>query len=194
MIYTAITDNKDHPRKDIPCFHGENLFTSPILKAKIYKVLPHKFLDTEYSIWVDGNVFPKQPEDWYYGFLKHHDIAVLEHPKHNCVYKEAELCKQMKVGNQDKIKEQIDKYKKEAYPENHGLGQCCMLIRRHTPEQNRLNEAWWAEICRHSWRDQISFPYIFRDKANYIPHARKKHWHEEHNDNPLFQRKNHARN
>jgi hypothetical protein len=34
------------------------------------------------------------------------------------------------------------------------------LIRRHSPEMERFNEAWWAELCRWSYRDQVSFPVI----------------------------------
>jgi hypothetical protein len=32
------------------------------------------------------------------------------------------------------------------------------LVRRHSKEMAKFNEAWWAEMCRWSYRDQVSFP------------------------------------
>jgi hypothetical protein len=33
-------------------------------------------------------------------------------------------------------------------------------LRRHTQAVRAFNEAWWTEIVRGSWRDQLSFDYI----------------------------------
>jgi len=169
MIYTSIVGEKNSPRYDIKVFKGEGLFTSPRMEAKIYKVLFHKFIKDEYSIWVDGNAFLKYQEEYYYDLLGDYDIAVKKHPGRNCVYEEAEACKQRKKDKEEIINKQVKKYKKEGYPADNGLGECQMIVRRNTPEMRRLCEAWWAEICAHSSRDQISFPYIFRDKVKYLP-------------------------
>ena len=169
MIYTAITGGKNNPRIDIKCFTGEGLFTTPRMEAKIYKILFHKFIKEEYSIWIDGNVFLKFQEDYYYKLLGDYDIAVKQHPGWNCLYEEAKQCKLQKKDKFSLIDKQIEKYRNEGYPENAGLAECQMIIRRNTPEVRRLCEAWWAEICANSSRDQISFPYIFRDKVKYLP-------------------------
>jgi hypothetical protein len=34
------------------------------------------------------------------------------------------------------------------------------IIKRNNEKVNRLMEAWWAEICRWSYRDQVSFPVV----------------------------------
>jgi len=34
-----------------------------------------------------------------------------------------------------------------------------MIIRRHTKKIEQFNNAWWAEYCRFSVRDQLSFMY-----------------------------------
>lgn len=193
MIYTAITGGKDAERDDIKVFRGTGQFTNPLMEAKKYKVLPHKYMDSEISIWVDGNVYLKQSEDFYKGLLKDTDIAVLEHPLHQCVYKEAEFCKQTGKGVPEEIDELMDKYTQEGYPENNGLAQCCMIVRRHTPEINALNEAWWAEITRYSSRDQLSFPYIFRDKVKYLKHDKTKPWNIAHDNNLYFLRYPHSK-
>ncbi len=188
MIFTSITGGKNIPREDIKVFKGEGLFKSPRMEAKIYKVLFHKFIEDEYSIWVDGNFFLKYQEDQYYSLLGDYDIAVMQHPKRNCVYEEAEECKKWNKDKHEIINEQVAKYRKEGYPEENGLGECNFIIRRNTPEMRRLHEAWWAEICRHSSRDQISFPYIFRDKVKYLPPVESR---EEALSNKYYRREAH---
>lgn len=194
MIYSANVGEKDSPRDDVLTFTGEGQFTENVMEAKKYKVLSHKYVDDEYSIWIDGNVFLNHDEQWYYDLLGDYDIAVLEHPLHGypgCIYKEAKLCQTIGKGDADKIQEQIEKYQAEGYPANNGMGQCCMIIRRHTPELCELNEAWWAEITRYSTRDQLSFPYIFGDKVKYLQHDRNQHPAVAHNDNEYFKRYDH---
>lgn len=191
MIYSAIVGEKDKQREDIKVFSGES--HDPLMEAKKYKILSHKYIDSEYSIWVDGNVYLKQNEEWYYNLLGDYDIAVLKHPLHQCVYKEAKLCKKIGTGNPEAIDELMDKYTGEGYPENNGLAQCCMIVRRHTPELNTLNEAWWAEICRYCSRDQLSFPYIFQGKVKYLEHDKTKPWNIAHDNNLYFTRYPHQK-
>jgi hypothetical protein len=63
VVYTAIEGGKDTPRNDIAVFSGYAKFTSPVMNAKFYKVLPHKFLDYDICIWVDGNIFLNVPPE-----------------------------------------------------------------------------------------------------------------------------------
>jgi hypothetical protein len=184
MIYTAITGGYNKPRKDIKCFGSYDKFKEPVMNAKIYKVLFHKFIDDEYSIWIDGNVELKHEEDWYYELLEDKDIAVATHTVSKNVYEEAELCKYYNRGNEEEIKEQIEHYKKEGFM-NDIQPICSVLIRKNTPEMRRLCEVWWAEICRFSYRDQISFPKVFpKDKVKYLPT-------QSHNNNEYFKRHSH---
>ena len=55
-IYTAIVGGKDPIRTDIKCFTDYDQFRRPVMNAKIFKILSHKFIDTDLSIWVDGNI------------------------------------------------------------------------------------------------------------------------------------------
>lgn len=183
MIYTAITNNYDEPREDIKVYPGIDKFISPNLNAKIYKVLPHLFMKYDYSIWVDGNVFLKQEEQWYYELLGDYDIAVLQHPLRQNVREEASICLKLNIGKADNIKDQIRAYGNDVLVPR--LAQCSMIIRRNTPEVRQLCEQWWAHICRYSYRDQLSFPIVFKDMARYLPNTN-------HDDNQYFKRKTHA--
>jgi len=136
-------------------------FKRPVMNAKIHKVLIHRFVDAKVSMWIDGNIKLKVPlEKPINRWLGDNDLVVFEHPGRNCAYSEIEACLRMGRGNPDKLKAQRERYEKEGYPQNNGLAECNMIIRKHNKRTERFNEKWWAEICSSSSRDQISFPYV----------------------------------
>lgn len=168
-VYTAITNDKDYPRTDIKVFDEYNKFKDPCLNAKIYKLLPHKFLDADITIWVDGNIFLEVPaeqlvEEW----LGDADMAMLRHYKRQDIYWEHKWIPYAIKNHPNKnfqlkeVNEQIEHYRKIGVPDNIGLWMGGVIIRRNIPSVNRLNEAWWAEVCRWSIRDQVSFPVVLR--------------------------------
>lgn len=55
---------------------------------------------------------------------------------------------------------QYHRYREERLPKDSGFWTCGLIIRRHTPETNRIGEAWYREYMNASERDQASFPYI----------------------------------
>lgn len=79
----------------------------------------------------------------------------------------------------NELDEQIEHYRKKNFPEGYGLGECNVIVRRHCPIVERFNNDWWSEICRWSFRDQISFPYVLyktKDlKVNFIKGNPRKH-------------------
>ncbi len=168
MIYTALSGNKDAPRDDIPCFTDYEKFLNPARNAKIAKILPHLFMQTEWSIWVDANIHLKVPAEVLLEKLGDAEIGVFPHPDRKCLYDEAQKCIEWKKDDPATIKNQVERYIQEGFPENSGLAACGVLVRKHTEKINRLNERWWAEICRGSVRDQISFPYVYRDSIKYF--------------------------
>ena len=186
MIYTCITGNRDKPRKDVKMYWGFDKFKSPVLNAKFFKVLPHLVFNDEYSIWVDGNVFLKHPEEYYYQFLKDHDIAVLKHPIRTSIYEEAAVCLKWKKDNKIDIINQMNFYKNNYPNVSTPLVQLCAIVRRHTKQLNSKCEEWWAHINRFSFRDQISFPVVFNESplVNIVNN-------NNHDNNDWFTRKMH---
>ncbi len=162
-IYTAIFGNNDAQRTDIKCFTGHNNFVYPVLNAKLYKILAHQYIDSDISIWVDGNItLLCSPQQLVDEFLGDADIGVFKHPFRNCIYQEGEeLKKIMKLKQQHPIiNKQIENYKSLGYPDNNGLFENGVIVRRHSRMVEEFNNAWWAEICRWSYRDQLSFPVV----------------------------------
>lgn len=169
VVYTAIFGQKDKPRNDIKVFTEAdyNKFASPVMNAKIFKILPHKFLDCDISIWVDGNIYLNVPpkkliDEW----LGDNDMAILGHYRGKDLYWEAKMLnmtfKNRTPWVRDEVNKQIKYYEKtNQIPKSRKeVAMGGLIIRRNNPIVNRFNEAWWAEICKWSQRDQLSFPII----------------------------------
>ena len=178
VIYTVITGKKDILNENINsegaklvCFTDKpmesknweirilpDLFKDVRRNSRIAKMLPHIFLpDAEYSLYIDGNVGLKIPlqeliDDW----LKETDIACFHHMTRDCYYDEAKECNRLGLDDKETIIQQLIRY--YPFPKHKGLYQGGVILRRHTKEVEKFNEAWFAEYCCGSKRDQISFP------------------------------------
>jgi hypothetical protein len=176
--YTYNVGNYDAPRNDIRCFTDYQNFKSDPRNSRIYLALPHKFMDCDISILVGCEVTVKVPyevliKEW----LGDADMALFRHPWRDCVHEEiiAAGASRMKgnVLEAEILKKQGEHYRKIDIPDHVGkLPETAIIIRRHTKKVQRFNEAWWAEMCRWSYRDQCSYPVVIRDfpelKVNYI--------------------------
>jgi hypothetical protein len=136
----------------------------PVRTARRCKVLSHKlFPGVEYSLWIDGNVTVLSSSsltsliDQY---LDGVDLCVFRHPQRSCLFAEAEVCKHKRLDDPVIIDAQVARYRSEGVPENLGLVESCVILRRHTPAIARFNEGWWDEMKNGSRRDQISFNYV----------------------------------
>lgn len=137
-----------------------SLFKEDNRNAKIHKILAHQYLDCDYSLWIDGNVCCKIPiEKLIEKHLDNADIATFQHGLKTNIYEEAKDCKGLDKGNPFKIDNQIKKYREESFNKNK-LFENPVILRRHNRKTEMFNNFWWSEICRHSRRDQISFPYV----------------------------------
>lgn len=136
------------------------LFKDDRRNSRAPKILSHLYSDTEYSIWIDGNMsLLKPPEKIIKRYLGDHDLAVFQHPKRDCIYDEAMRCAKANLDEPETIIEQVSRYEKTGYAKHKGLCECGVLIRRHTKKVIEFNNYWWSEYTRGSVRDQISFMY-----------------------------------
>lgn len=177
--YTVNINSYDKPRKDIISIDDYDLFRDNGRNSRAPKILSHKFIDADVSIYWDANTV-RNPnitkEQLVKDFLGDCDIAAMRCTTgKTCVYQEIEGAKtRVKILSElKKIEEQEKHYRKIGIPENIGtLAGYIPLIRRHNDIVKRFNDAWWAEMCRWSYRDQISFPVIlsqFPDiKINWV--------------------------
>jgi hypothetical protein len=81
---------------------------------------------------------------------------MFKHVGRDCIYDEAMICAKMKLDDPETIIEQAKYYEDHEFPKHKGLWECGFMIRRNNERTRRFNEAWWADYCRFSRRDQIS--------------------------------------
>jgi len=130
--------------------------------SRLPKILPHKFLpEYDYSLYADASiVFRRDPthlaeECGWPMFL------AADHPYRQDVYAEAAEC--IRIGKADPaaLERQIGAYEKAGLPHSVPLTANGLMFRRHLdPGLVALNEDWWREIMEHTYRDQISLPYV----------------------------------
>lgn len=176
ICYTVNIGNYDKPRNDIKVFTEYDRYTNPERNSRIYFILPHKFMECSISMLISCEVFLKVPperlvEEW----LGDADMALFKHPWRDCVHEEA-IAAECRMKRNDELmilREQQKHYRDIGFPEHIGtLPETAIIIRRHNTIVKRFCEAWWAEMCRWSYRDQVSFPVVLRDfpdlKVNFI--------------------------
>lgn len=194
-VYTSVTGDKDTLMED-QCIKGANFvaftdkksetwevrkpyshFKDDRRNSRIAKIMPHLFFNSKYSVYLDGNITLKVPAQKLIDeFLKDKDIAVFRHVGRDCVYEEAQACMSLGKGDKYELAEQVRDYAKLGHKEHAGLCECGVIIRRHTPRIAELNEKWWAQYCRYSDRDQISFPLAFPlEEVNQIEGSAWRH-------------------
>lgn len=165
--YTVNIGEYDTPRTDgIKCFTAINLFNSNTRNSRLPKILSHLFIDTDISVYFDCNIYLRPGlnlKEVVNEYLQDFDIVVQRHYQRDCVYEEIEGAKSRVFGKLEikKLRQQAEFYKSIGFPEHcKTLAGYQPLIRRHNERIKRFNEAWFAEMCRFSYRDQCSFPYI----------------------------------
>jgi hypothetical protein len=182
-VLTSITAGKDHLRDDqftgearfiayVSADHGSKVweqrpaysaFHSARRNSRVPKILSHQFCDTEYSIWLDGNIALRiDPVRLVEMWLEDYDFAVFKHPERNCIYEEAINCIGYGADDPEVIRKQVRKYADDGYPRDLGLTEANVIVRRHSNRVIEFNNTWWAEYCVHCVRDQISFMYAAR--------------------------------
>jgi hypothetical protein len=81
------------------------------------------------------------------------------------------------MDNVETIIEQAKHYEDIGFPKDIGMLQGGFIIRRNNVRTRRFNEAWWADYCRYSRRDQLSLmPAI--DESGVIVNAIDLNWVE----------------
>ncbi len=135
--------------------------------ARAPKILAHEWLpkDAEYSIYHDANFQLRVDPNQVMHQLLSREIqwAAHKHPCRNCIYKEADVLIKEKIGTTALVQAEIARYRERGHPANDGLWANGMIVRRHTPETQELNELWWKLYSEGAERDQLSFPVARRE-------------------------------
>ena len=163
LVYTANVGNYDDPvghiNQSMPfeyqCFSDpiEGLTNSKA--SRWYKTHPPQ--DFDMTIYLDANIRIKS-NAFVQWCMNQGEFSVFTHPSRNCLYDEADVCKDMRKCLDEPIREQAQHYRAEGMPEHFGLWVGSIIVRK---KGETISEAWWTEIEKWSGRDQISLPYVF---------------------------------
>lgn len=150
--------------RPIPFKHADNTILSRYSKINPHLVLP----EYEYSLYIDANIeFLDNSIERRITELINNDVIIsaIPHPFRNCIYQEAQICIELGLDPRRKIEKQIKFLKDEKYPENNGLFENGLILRRHNdPLISSMGKDWWDLLLRFSRRDQLSFGYVLWKK------------------------------
>lgn len=143
--------------RPIPYFNDD-----PVRRARFVKTHPHLLLqDYDIAIWVDSNIM-LLGDFWplIQSFIAAKKVVAGNyHPCRTSVYEEGKTC--IKFGNDSPaiIRKQMKNYRRCKF-EHHDLVETnVMMFDLREERAHRLLDLWWAELERHSKRDQLSFNY-----------------------------------
>lgn len=139
-----------------------SLFTDPRRNSRAHKILSHQYVpDYDCSLWIDGStVLLTSAIRLAETYLADADVAMFRHPARSCIYVEAAGCAEARYDARETFDDQVAKYRRAGYPADNGLNECTVILRRHNARTEVFNNAWWAEYCRYSCRDQVSMNYV----------------------------------
>ena len=144
---------------------------------RYFKTHPHLYFKKyDLSIYIDASFEIKGNLDEFLLRILTPKITiyVLEHPDRNSVNNEFEAVIIALKDTNKTVTLVKNKYKRENFPDNNGLSETCLIIRKHNDLRSihYMND-WFHEIKENSHRDQLSFNYILWKTGNkdvkYIP-------------------------
>lgn len=163
--FLCFTDNKNLQSDFWEIIHVDRIYEDPTRENRYFKLCAHEVLPKhEISIYIDGNVQLKAFSLFPFinlVFSNNYEMAILKHPKRNCLYDEGDVCITKKKDNMEIIKSQLDFYKLSGFPELYGLWACTIIFRKNTVSVKKICQDWFEQVLKYSRRDQISLPYVF---------------------------------
>jgi len=134
----------------------------PRRTARLVKICGHPLLSGyDICLWMDGSFDPGNADlsATARKALADADMAAFRHPARSCAYQEAAMVKRLRYDRAHVVSAQMERYRKDGFPENFGLVQTGFLAWRSSSLQERFRLLWWKEVSEGSIRDQLSFMY-----------------------------------
>lgn len=176
IVYTVILDDYDTLKDPLIINPGVRYvcFTNTDMKSDIWEInkvnltgrKASRFLKikpplTGTTLYVDGNL---QINCSVTDLLEEYmttDFMVLKHPQRNNITDEVRACIKLRKDDSEVLLKQL-----RDYGEIKSLYCNAIIARNHTNHVNNISSLWLDEVNKHSYRDQVSFPYVLQ-KNNY---------------------------
>ena len=141
-------------------------FNNTRMIARMAKALPHLFLEhnsVDACLWLDSNIrfvegySAEKLVKEYFADTEH--CGVFAHTKRTEISQEIEACNKLNKDHPSLTAKHTARRGRLAWT---GI-----LYRTFSRKVIRANNRWWAEISTKSSRDQLSFPYSFKNLVDY---------------------------
>ena len=141
----------------------EKQFDDPVVASRYPKINSHRVLpEYDITVYLDANLMIVHPDVAAFAtaVVAEHPIAQFLHHERNCTYQEAEAVVARQLSDKDLVGQQVSRYRAEGLPEEFGVANNCIIIRRHHDAAViKASEIWWEEYVGYSKRDQIASEY-----------------------------------
>lgn len=140
-----------------------------MMSAKYYKSQMHQIdilQNYDYYIWVDGSMFLR--DNFIINILKlidqDYNLINFKHSVRNNIRDETNVSINMNKYKHQNILYQYNSYIEDKFPDNVGLFEKTIFIRKNNEIMNDLFNLWWLNNLEYSYQDQISYPYVLWKK------------------------------
>ena len=167
--YYCFTNNKNIRSNTWNVVYIEDDSLSNVELARKIKILGHSIVNSyDILLWMDGAVrFTKNINDFIKKYLSDNDVFVaFKHGERDNIHDEAIACYRFNKEVKSKVKKLFKFYDDVKYPDNNGLIESTVYIKRPKDKvvQATMN-LWFDMIINYSHRDQLSFNYcIYKTK------------------------------
>lgn len=175
--YVCLSDRASSPRpyQHVPVQTPPSGYrTSDLLARQIKILMDHPALGSpDVMFWHDASFqLRADPETVARDHLRDDDILAFSHPHWSRIEDEAVEIDRRGYVPLELSARQVATYRGEGFTQQSVLTCAGFILRRCTPQVQRFNDLWWAEVQRWGWRDQMSVDYaIWKTglRVRYIP-------------------------
>lgn len=152
-----VPDSGVYQVRPVPYFNDD-----PVRVARFIKTHPHLLLhDYDIAVWVDSNIMLLGDlSPLIESFVASKKlVGANPHPCRETMYEEGKTCIQFENDQPAIIRKQMKSYGRGGFEHNDLAETNVMMFDLRHERTHRLLDLWWAEMERHSKRDQLSFNY-----------------------------------
>lgn len=169
--------------------HREMMPQGACRTARFYKLMFHRHISSEKSIWIDASfTINTNLDEWWDKHFKE-PMTCIKHPVRNCIYAEAIACLKRKKDASHLIRKQVSDYRRIGLPAQNGLIASGLIMRKLSQAAIDFCDQWYHQLQVYSSRDQIAFGFTswqkpihhminwdYRDNKDFIhsPHIHKR--------------------
>lgn len=149
----------------------------PCKQSRRIKIMAHKaFPDADVTLWVDAAYRLDTLPAKLLTLLGDSDMVAMRHPHRDRITDEAKAIVKLGIVPAEDVYRQLAAYHADGFDTDADPQQAItstgFFLRRNSERVEEFERAWWAEVERHTYRDQMSIDYVIKKTGvtvAYIP-------------------------